>query len=74
MITIEFGEKELREIIRKHIEEKLGPAGAVTDIKFLVKSKQNYRSTWEEAGIVVVSPGLAKEKYIPEVKVEYKVE
>jgi hypothetical protein len=70
VIILELSEKELREIVAKHLNEKLGSLSvAERDVKFLVKSKQNYRSTWEECGIVVTNK---IESYIPELKVEAK--
>jgi RNase P/RNase MRP subunit POP5 len=70
MVTVELTEKELREIVARHLNEKLGSLSvAEKDVKFLVKSKQNYRSTWEECGVVITN---RIEKYIPELKVEAK--
>lgn len=70
MITIELSEKELKEIVANHLNEKLGSLSVSDkDVKFLVKSKQNFRSTREECGIVVTN---RIENYIPELKVEAK--
>lgn len=68
MITVELTEKEIKDVLISHINNKLGDfAIAPNDIKILVKSKQNYKSEWEEAGVVATS---RTEKYIPEIKAE----
>lgn len=64
----ELTEKELKEIVLAHIQKQLGELQIDSkDIHFLVKSKQNYRSEWEEAGVAVTNNTV---KYIPELKVE----
>jgi hypothetical protein len=49
-INIEFTEQELRNLILNHLEELLGRVALnPEDVKIQVKSKQNYKSEWEEA-------------------------
>ncbi len=70
MITIELDEKTIRQVLADYINEKLGSLRVdPTSVKLLVKSKQNYRSEWEEAGAVYTNKTAA---YIPELKVEAK--
>lgn len=47
-ISLELNDQELRSIVRRHFEGKLGEIELEdSDIKIEVKSKQNYRSEWE---------------------------
>lgn len=49
-INIEITEKELRKLVADDIEKRLGDIGFRTeDVHIQVKSKQNYKSEWEEA-------------------------
>ena len=49
-IEITYTEKELKELIIKDIEEKLNLDTFNKDcLSIMVKSKQNYKSEWEEA-------------------------
>lgn len=49
-LKIEISEKDLRELVRRHLEEKLGSLPLKPEgIRIEVKSKQNYRSEWEPA-------------------------
>lgn len=51
-IQIEINESKLKELAHDYLCNQLGEAGAAfgsKDIKILVKSKQNYKSEWEEA-------------------------
>ncbi len=46
---IELTEEDVKNLIRAHLESKLNAGLKIEDIKFLVKSKQNYKSEWENA-------------------------
>ena len=49
-IVIEIDEKELRKIIQEKLIEMLPNTHIATeDVKIEVKSKQNYKSEWEQA-------------------------
>ena len=49
-INIELSECTLKNLIVKYLEEKLGSTDVnVSNIKIMVKSKQNYRAEWEVA-------------------------
>ncbi len=48
-ITIQIKEEEMKEILVSHLLEKFTNGLKVEDIKIYVKSKQNYKSEWEEA-------------------------
>lgn len=48
-IKIEITEKELKKIIKEHIDDTLNKDIDMNDVKILVKSKQNYKSEWEAA-------------------------
>jgi hypothetical protein len=54
VFDIEITEAELKSLVINHIADKLGGGrGGVSfkpeDVKIEVKSKQNYRSEWEES-------------------------
>lgn len=63
---VELNETEIKNIIIDYINDKLGTA-KVENVHILVKSKQNYRSTWEDAGLLITS---TPEDKIPELKIE----
>jgi hypothetical protein len=68
MVTITLTESELKSIVLKHLNEQLGKlAPKEEDIHFFVKSKQNWRSEWEQTDVEMSN---RREKYIPELKVE----
>lgn len=48
-LIAQLNENEIRSILAKYISEQFGIDVAAEDIPILVKSKQNYRSEWEEA-------------------------
>lgn len=49
-INIEIDEAALRELVTRHLKEKLGSVGFdPKKIIIEVKSKQNYKSEWEAA-------------------------
>lgn len=49
-LEIEITEKELRDMIYNYLSEKLGSIPFKNDdVKIEVKSKQNYKSEWEQA-------------------------
>lgn len=54
-INIEIDESELRRLVFEHIRSKLGDAKInPKHVKIQVKSKQNYKSEWEEAAFRAV--------------------
>lgn len=56
-VKVEITEKELRELVWERLRELLGAAAdnvIATDVAIQVKSKQNYRSEWEEAAFRAV--------------------
>lgn len=68
ILKIEVDENKIKELIVDYIEKMLGELTLdPKDIHLLVKSKQNYRSTWEDAGVLVTSN---LEDKIPQVKAE----
>jgi hypothetical protein len=77
-IKIEIDETLIRELIANHVREQLGSLTlSADDVKLYVKSKQNYRSTWEECSIIVTnepsgSLELDLKRDRPEVKAEVK--
>ena len=51
-VVIELTEKDLKELVLREISNRalnLDAEIKMSDIKFLVKSKQNYSAEWEEA-------------------------
>lgn len=49
-IKIEIDEKKLRGLVLDYLRAKLGDVSLNSDrVVILVKSKQNYKSEWEEA-------------------------
>lgn len=48
-IKIEITEKEIKNLIQNYIIEKFNEPIESDKIKILVKSKQNYKSEWENA-------------------------
>lgn len=48
---VELHQSDIQEAIRDYIENHLRLSIPKDDIKVEVKSKQNYRSEWEEAAI-----------------------
>lgn len=48
-IRVELSEKEIREAVYFYIKANMGIEVPMEAIKIQVKSKQNYKSEWEEA-------------------------
>lgn len=49
-LEVSINEVEMRQVLLEHVREKLGDVSiTLDDIKIETKSKQNYRSEWEEA-------------------------
>ena len=48
-INISITEDDLKKLIVDHLSEKLNIPVETSDVKILVKSKQNYKSEWEDA-------------------------
>jgi hypothetical protein len=49
-INIEIDEQTIKQLILDYIQDKLGNIPiASADVSIMVKSKQNYKSTWEVA-------------------------
>lgn len=49
-INIEIDEKELRKLVKEHLQRLLGDMNLDEScVHIYVKSKQNYKSEWEEA-------------------------
>lgn len=44
-------EEEIRQAVKAYIESQTGISIAANEINIEVKSKQNYRSEWEQAAI-----------------------
>jgi hypothetical protein len=53
-VHIELTEKELKELVYSYINEKINATVSIDKIKIMVKSKQNYKSEWEEANFKAV--------------------
>lgn len=50
VVKLEYTEKELKHLVYRDIKEKLNLSEVKEDdVKIMVKSKQNYKSEWEEA-------------------------
>lgn len=73
-ITVTIDEKTIKELIAKYVSEQLGDA-VPADVRLLVKSTQNYRSTWETCAVLVTnddeSPAFKEASKI-EIKAEVK--
>ncbi len=56
MIRVELSERDLRGLVWDHLRSMLGDDVVfdVSDVKIQVKSKQNYKSEWEEASFRAV--------------------
>lgn len=53
-VTITIDEKTIKKLIADYVASQLGDA-SVSDVRLLVKSKQNYRSTWEPCAMLVTN-------------------
>lgn len=49
LINIDISEKDLKMLIKKHIESTINRVINIDDVGIYVKSKQNYKSQWEKA-------------------------
>lgn len=52
-LNIELNEKDVKQIVKDYLEEKLNRDIADLEISMEVKSKQNYKSEWETAAFRV---------------------
>lgn len=50
-VAIKLDENDIREILASYINRTYSTAILPKDLKIEVKSKQNYRSVWEQADI-----------------------
>lgn len=50
-VHVEMSEKEIKAAIYHYLEQKSGVRVPDNSITILVKSKQNYKSEWEQADI-----------------------
>jgi hypothetical protein len=50
-LTVEMTETDIRKVLASHINETFGTDFTYENLPIQVKSKQNYRSEWEEASI-----------------------
>lgn len=48
-LKIELTEKELKKLVLEYINSVVNTSVEEKDIQILVKSKQNYKSEWEQA-------------------------
>lgn len=56
MVTITYTEREIKQLIADDANRKLGSLAIDADqIHLLVKSKQNYKCTWESAGVLATN-------------------
>lgn len=54
-IDVELNEKDIQRLVLRELKLQMPEAEiAETDIQILVKSKQNYKSEWENAAFKVV--------------------
>lgn len=53
-LRIEINEQDLKSLVAVFIQEQTGQSVSVENIKIEVKSKQNYKSEWEEAAFKAV--------------------
>ena len=67
-LKIEIDEDKIKELIVNYIEKMLGDLTIdPKDVHLLVKSKQNYKTTWEDAGVLVTS---TPEDKVPQIKAD----
>ena len=53
-VNIELTDKDIKEIVCKHLDNFYFGYFDERNVKIYVKSKQNYRSEWEEADFKVI--------------------
>lgn len=53
IIKIELSEIEIRRILASYVNNEFGISISAEELPIQVKSKQNYKSEWEEANIKV---------------------
>lgn len=56
-IKVEITERDLKELVVKHLREVIGDHFESSQVKIEVKSKQNYRSEWEVADFRAIYEG-----------------
>lgn len=72
MVTITYTEREIKQLIANDANQRLGSLAVSSDsIHLLVKSSQNYKSTWESAGTLATNDPAELAK-VPELKAELK--
>jgi hypothetical protein len=59
-LNLVITQQELEELIADHVNSKL-PAGTVDKVELFVKSKQNYRATWEHCHTIVLNEEARQE-------------
>lgn len=70
IVTITIDEKTIKQLLVDHINKQLGEMAVdLKDVKLYTKSRQNYRSTWEECGAIVTN----RPEDAPELKAEAKL-
>ena len=52
-LFIELSEVDVRKLVKSHIESIIGASVEESDVNIEVKSKQNYKSEWEQAAFRV---------------------
>lgn len=52
-LQVELNEQDIRDILARYINGEYGTNFTWQDLPIQVKSKQNYRSDWEEAEIKI---------------------
>lgn len=73
--TVSLDENDLAQIIREYISAKLGEGNIELDkVRVLVKSKQNYRSAWEDANIVITNDDKVIADKLPQIMAEVSKE
>ena len=52
-VLVELSEKDIKQIVKSYLEDKLNRDIDNIELQFEVKSKQNYKSEWERAAFKV---------------------
>jgi len=72
-VTITYTEREIKQLIANDANQKLGSLSFNSDsIHLLVKSTQNYKSTWESAGVLATNDEAELATKVPQLKAELK--
>lgn len=61
-VKVEIDEQALRRLVVRHLSEHTGLELADKDVRIEVKSRQNYRSEWEQASFRAVVDRDLEEK------------